>query len=85
MRSVTDEQGRTWIATATEEQTPRHHGRWYMVFRGEDGSPELPLPEARWQTHESADRTIATMSEFDLRQRLRSAIDRALPRTGATA
>jgi hypothetical protein len=28
------------------------------------------MPEVRWQTRASAERTLATMSEFELRRRL---------------
>ena len=72
MRSFTDEAGRTWLADALEESTPRHHGRWYLVFRPEAGDgPVLPMPEVRWQTHETAARTVRTMSDTELRRRLR--------------
>ncbi len=72
MRSFHDEAGRAWLADALEESTPRHHGRWYLVFRPEAGDgPVLPMPEVRWQTRETAARTVQTMSETELRRRLR--------------
>lgn len=78
MREFTDERHMRWIATATEEDTPRHHGRWYLVFHPADtGTPRLPSPEVRWQTLASAERTIATMSVFELRRRLLSLERRA--------
>lgn len=71
MREFTDEQGRHWIARAIEEDTPRHHGRWYLVFHPADvETPLLPAPEVRWQTQASAARTIDSMSLFELRRRL---------------
>ena len=76
MRSIMDETGAEWIADAREEETPRHHGRWYMVFRRADGTAEFPLPEFRWQTCETAERSIGTMSEFELRRRLLGAAAR---------
>lgn len=77
MKHFKDEQGRGWVATALEEDTARHHGRWYLVIRPEDGTdPELMLPEVRWQSRHSAERTLATMSEFELRRRLRMAARR---------
>jgi hypothetical protein len=36
MKSFTDESGAAWTADAEEEQTPRHHGRWFLVFRPAD-------------------------------------------------
>jgi hypothetical protein len=84
MRSFEDDAGRTWLADAQEESTPRHHGRWYLVFRAEgaDG-PVLPLPEVRWQTRETAARTITTMSETELRRRFRMARARQPAAAGA--
>jgi len=71
MRSFHDAAGREWLADTVEEDTPRHHGRWYLVFRPADGDgPVLPMPEVRWQTRETAERTIATMSLTELRRRL---------------
>ena len=74
MKRFTDEQGQDWVATALEEDTPRHHGRWYMVLHPADGGgPELMLPEVRWQNRPTAERTLMTMSDFELRRRLRMA------------
>ena len=77
MRSFTDESGQEWVATSLEEETPRHHGRWYLVFHPagqEDRS--VTLPDVRWQSRETAERTLGTMSEAELRRRLRIAIER---------
>ncbi|MBI4408732.1 MAG: hypothetical protein HY561_03430 [Gemmatimonadetes bacterium] len=77
-KQFTDDAGRAWVATAREEATPRHHGRWVLIFRpAADASVELPLPEVRWQTLESAERTVRTMSLVELRRRLRVAATRA--------
>jgi hypothetical protein len=71
MRSFVDDEGRAWTATAREEHTPRHHGRWYLVFHPQnDPSALLVMPEVRWQTRATAERTLRTMSEFDVRRRL---------------
>ncbi len=71
MRDFTDDQGAVWTATALEEETPRHHGRWYLVFHpaGQE-VPRLAAPEWRWQTEPEARRTLATMSLFELRRKL---------------
>lgn len=77
MKTFTGEDGREWRATAAEEDAPRHHGRWYMVIRSTDPpDTELALPEIRWQTRHTAERSIRTMSEFELRRRLRMAANR---------
>jgi hypothetical protein len=67
-----DDSGRAWIATAREEETPRHHGRWHLVFHpaGEETGPLLVMPEVQWQSWETAERTIRTISPVELRRRL---------------
>ncbi len=78
MRKFTKEDGTDWIATAREEATPRHHGRWYLVFHPDgEGAATYPMQEVRWQTFQSAERTISTMSLFELRKRLDAALARA--------
>jgi hypothetical protein len=80
MRNFLDDQGREWTATAREEATPRHHGRWYLAFHpAADPGLLLPLPEVRWQTEPSAARTLRTMSEFELLRRLLAARTRVGP------
>jgi hypothetical protein len=85
MRSFSDVDGREWVAEAREEQTPRHHGRWYLVFRTTDGSDTLPMPEVRWQTKSSAHRILDTMSQFELRRRLKNVRARYASMDGASA
>ncbi|NJD09792.1 MAG: hypothetical protein FIB01_04885 [Gemmatimonadetes bacterium] len=85
MKPFQDETGRSWVATAYEEQTPRHHGRWYLVMHPAAGpEPLLPMPEVRWQSRRSAERTLATMSEFELRRRLFTLLEREGITAGAT-
>ncbi|MEJ2678101.1 MAG: hypothetical protein P8174_03385 [Gemmatimonadota bacterium] len=77
MVTFKDDDGREWVATAREEDTPRHHGRWYLVLHPADSvEPELTVPEVRWQTMRSAERTLETMSVFELRRRLRLGVGR---------
>lgn len=76
MKHFTGEDGRSWVAGAREEETPRHHGRWYLVLSADEGGAEVVLPEVRWQSHRSAERTLDTMSDFELRRRLRMAYRR---------
>ncbi len=78
MRTFQSEDGERWVAGAREEHTPRHHGRWYMILHPErDEASVLTLPEVRWQTRASAERTLETMSLFELRRRLSIAQRRA--------
>lgn len=77
IRTVRDESGAEWVATVREEVTPRHHGRWYMAFHPTGAeAPLCPVPEIRWQTADSGERTIAAMSDFELRRRLLAALAR---------
>lgn len=71
MRTFVDSEGGSWVASAREENTPRHHGRWYLVVHPANAPDRLmPMPEVRWQTRASAERTLRTMSVFELRRRL---------------
>src|SRR5688572_1735692 len=85
MRQFTDEAGIAWGASAREERTPRHHQRWYLIFHAAaDETTLLPMPEVRWQTRATAQRTLRTMSEFELRRRLHTVRERALQESGAS-
>ncbi len=77
MKTFRGEDGREWVATAMEEDAPRHHGRWYLVLHpADEPGLQLVLPEVRWQTPHTADRSIRAMSEFELKRRLRMAGNR---------
>lgn len=83
MMSFIDESGASWTASAREEDSPRHHTRWYLVFESPDGEV-LPMPEVRWQTRATAERTLRTMSGFELRRRIHIVRERALREAGAS-
>jgi hypothetical protein len=83
MKEFADERGARWTATAREEDSPRHHTRWYLVFEGPEGAV-LETPEVRWQTRATAERTLRAMSEFELQRRLRIVRERALLERGAS-
>jgi hypothetical protein len=86
MKTFKDESGQIWVATATREDTQRHHGTWYLIFHPEgDFTRKLDVGEVRWQTRATAERTLRTMSEFELRRRLQSAIARHSTREGPSA
>lgn len=77
MKPFTAEDGREWVATAREEDTPRHHGRWFLVVHpAADPDAALAVPEIRWKNRKTAERTLATMSDFELQRRLRIATRR---------
>lgn len=74
MRTFSDATGREWVATAREEETTRHHSRWFLAFHpAADAAVEYDMPEVRWQNSQTAERTILTMSELELQRRLKLA------------
>jgi hypothetical protein len=78
MKTFSSADGSEWVATAREEQTQRHHGRWYLVLHPADRAGDaLMIPEVRWQSRHTAERTLRTMSDFELRRRLRMATGRS--------
>ncbi len=78
MRVFADDAGSEWVASARQDDSPRHHTRWFLVFHAsDDPASTLPLPEVRWQSAPTAERTLRTMSVFELRRRLAIAQDRA--------
>ena len=80
MKEFTDAQGARWRASAREDEAKGsdYKGRVFLVLERADGKggDSLELPEVRWNSERTAARTIATMSTFELRRRLRSALAR---------
>ena len=79
MRDFTDTAGRSWLAAIREEAGTDYKGRFYLVLSPRDasGGDALPLEDVRWNSERTARRTLETMSEVELRRRLRSALGRA--------
>ncbi len=80
MREFTDAEGGRWRASARLDETKStdYKGRLFLVIEPLDGAAQgaLELPEVRWNSERTAERTIATMSTVELRRRLRSALGR---------
>jgi hypothetical protein len=78
MRDFTDAEGRRWRASARQEPSVDYKGRYFLVLEPVDGpkGEALELREVRWNSERTAARTISTMSGFELRRRLRSALGR---------
>jgi len=76
MREFQDAEGRGWRASARQEPGVDYKGRYFLVLEPLDGGDPLELPEVRWNSQRTAARTITTMSQFELRRRLRSALGR---------
>jgi hypothetical protein len=83
MRQFSDAEGRSWVASAAEEEGTDYKGRFYLVMSPEDSSEVVELRDVRWNSERSADRTLSTMSVVELRRRLRSAAGRGVARPTA--
>lgn len=81
MREFADAEGRRWIANVRAEQGPDYKGRYVLVLRPAERAGDdvevAELPEVRWNSERTARRTLETMSEVELRRRLRMALGRA--------
>ena len=80
MRKFLDSDGRAWVAAVRSEAGLDFKGRHRLCFNPED--PEdaedegFELLDVRWNSQGTAERTLATMSDVELRRRLRSALGR---------
>jgi hypothetical protein len=77
MREFDDRDGVRWRAEVAERDGPNYKGRYHLVMTEIDGAEVVALEDVRWNSERTADRTLATMSEVELRRRLRSARGRA--------
>ncbi len=79
MREFHDERGNAWVASIQERPGDDYKGRYFMVLtRGAgEGGEVISLEDVRWNAPATAQRTLETMSEVELRRRLRSARGRA--------
>ena len=78
VRRFTDDDGQLWRAFAVAESTGDYKGRFYLALSpdAEAETEALHLPEVRWNSLDTAERTLRTMSEVEMRRRLRSALGR---------
>lgn len=65
-----------WTATVAEADGFDYKGRFFLSFQREGGEA-VPLRDIRWNSPHTAERTLATMSEAELRRRLRAALLRS--------
>ena len=75
MREFLDEDGQPWLATIQTEGGLDYKGchYLYLVPQGEGEEGGYGLEDVRWNSRGTAARTLSTMSEVELRRRLRSA------------
>jgi hypothetical protein len=78
MREFRDEEGASWIASVQERQGDDYKGRFVFVLSPKGGATEdaVPLDDVRWNSAKTAERTLRTMSEKELRRRLGIALRR---------
>lgn len=81
MREFLDGSERAWLARVREEPGRDYKGRYYFYFAPADGTDGegLALLDVRWNSSSAADSALTTMSEVELRRRLRSARGRGSP------
>ena len=72
MRSFRDGHGTSWVATVRARPGRDYKGRFYFFVRPESGGDEegIALLDVRWNSERTAQRTLATMSEVELKRRL---------------
>jgi len=80
VRTFSDHEGKAWVATVACDEGTNYKGRWFFRMRpetsGEDST--VSLTDVRWNSERTARRTLETMSEVELRRRLRSAVGRSV-------
>ena len=79
MRTFDDENGQVWVAAVRERTGPDYKGRYVFVAMPADAEKDagVELPDVRWNSLRTAERTLSTMSDVELRRRLRSALGRS--------
>jgi hypothetical protein len=67
-----------WHASVLEEPGTDYKGRLFLVFSPSAAAsgPAVRLEDVRWNSERAARRSLETMSEVELRRRLRSAVGR---------
>lgn len=79
VREFDDETGTRWIAGTEERAGVDYQGRFHFVAWPADGTGErVALGDVRWNSEPTARRTLETMSDVELRRRLRSAVGRSV-------
>jgi hypothetical protein len=73
MREFEDGAGGRWMARVAEREGVDYKGRFHLVFDRGESEEAVELVDVRWNSARTADRTLRTMSEVELRRRLHSA------------
>jgi hypothetical protein len=75
MKVFRDDNDSAWEASVRERPGRDYKGRYYFFLRPQSGDDRdgIALLDVRWNSERTAQRTLDTMSEVELRRRLRSA------------
>ena len=78
MREFADGAGGVWVASVRERFGGDYKGRYCFILTpmGEVEEEPVGLADVCWNRRETAERTLGTMSESELRRRLHSALGR---------
>lgn len=81
MREFQDEHGATWIASVQQREDGDYKGRFCFRVSLKEGADALAvlLEDVCWNSSKTAERTLRTMSEGELRRRLRIGRGRMSP------
>ncbi len=86
VRKFLDPDGGAWVATVRSEAGLDFKGRHHLYFHPEGAEDQgVELLDVKWNSQETAERTLATMSGVELRRRLRSARGRSALGGGSRA
>lgn len=79
MRTFEDADGRRWVARVRERAGPDYKGRYHLYLEPENGDEAegVALLDIRWNAARTARRTLETMSDVELRRRLRQGVGRS--------
>ena len=74
MRDFLDSDGAAWVATVRSDEGLDFKGRHHLYFHPEDAEDQgVELLDVKWNSRQTAERTLATMSGLELRKRLGAA------------
>lgn len=79
MKTFVDEKGERWAASVVRDESGDYKGRFCLALH-DPRNPQrarMELADVRWNSRRTGERTVATMSDVELRRRLRSALGRA--------
>jgi hypothetical protein len=73
MREFLDDTGARWVASFLEREGEDYKGRYCLRFVPDGGAEgrSVTVEDVRWNSPKTAERTLETMSDMELRRRLK--------------